>query len=53
MDAINATKLWSDPRAHNYYFSQKHGRTASQLPWTGFEVRNFLLQPNFDDMNID
>jgi 4-hydroxyacetophenone monooxygenase len=51
LDAINGTKLWADPRANNYYWT-KHGRTASQIPYTGFEVRNFLLRPNFDDMDI-
>jgi 4-hydroxyacetophenone monooxygenase len=51
LDAINGTKLWADPRANNYYWT-KHGRTASQTPYTGFEVRNFMLKPDFGDMAI-
>jgi len=51
LDAINGTKLWADPRANNYYWT-KHGRTASQTPYTGFEVRNFMLKPDFDDMDV-
>ncbi|MBN8830579.1 MAG: NAD(P)/FAD-dependent oxidoreductase, partial [Sphingomonadales bacterium] len=51
LDAINGTKLWADPRANNYYWT-KHGRTASQTPYTGFEVRNFMLKPDYDDMDI-
>ena len=51
LDAINGTKLWADPRARNYYWTQ-HGRSASQTPYTGFEVRNFMLKPDYEDMEI-
>ncbi len=51
LDAINATKLWADPRASNYYWTQ-YGRSASQTPYTGFEVRNVMLKPDYDDMEI-
>jgi 4-hydroxyacetophenone monooxygenase len=51
VDAGNAMKVWSDPRAHNYWWS-KHGRSASQIPFTGYEVRENLLRPNFDDLEI-
>ena len=51
LDAINGTKLWADPRANNYYWTQ-YGRSASQTPYTGFEVRNVMLKPDYDDMDI-
>jgi len=51
VDELNATKIWADPRAHNYWWS-KHGRTVSQTPFTGYEVREHLLHPDFADMDI-
>ncbi|HVY81255.1 MAG TPA: NAD(P)/FAD-dependent oxidoreductase [Steroidobacteraceae bacterium] len=51
VDEGNSKKVWSDPRAHNYWWT-KHGRTASQIPFTGYEVRQFLLRPNFADLDI-
>ncbi|HEY8508678.1 MAG TPA: NAD(P)/FAD-dependent oxidoreductase [Steroidobacteraceae bacterium] len=51
VDEGNRKKIWADPRAHNYWWT-KHGRTASQIPFTGYEVRNFLLRPNFDDLIV-
>lgn len=51
VDRLNATKVWADPRAHNYWWT-RHGRTASQIPFTGYEVRDFLKTPDFDDLEI-
>jgi len=51
VDEGNAKKIWADPRAHNYWWS-KHGRTVSQTPFTGYEIREHLLHPDFDDMEI-
>ncbi|WP_404713894.1 flavin-containing monooxygenase [Sphingomonas sp. MMS24-J13] len=51
VDEGNRMKVWADPRAHNYWWT-KHGRTASQIPFTGYEVREFLLHPDFADMEI-
>ena len=51
VDELNATKVWADPRAHNYWWT-KHGRTASQIPFTGYEVRDLLLRPDFDKLEI-
>jgi len=51
VDKLNAMKVWSDPRAHNYWWT-KHGRTASQIPFTGYEVRDFLRRPDFADLEI-
>jgi 4-hydroxyacetophenone monooxygenase len=51
VDRLNATKIWADPRAHNYWWT-KHGRTSSQIPFTGYEVREFLRKPDFADLEI-
>jgi 4-hydroxyacetophenone monooxygenase len=51
VDDGNRQKVWADPRAHNYWWT-KHGRTASQIPFTGYEVRQFLLRPDFADLDI-
>lgn len=51
VDEENGKKVWADPRAHNYWWT-KHGRTASQIPFTGYEVRAMLLHPDFADMEI-
>jgi 4-hydroxyacetophenone monooxygenase len=51
VDKGNSMKVWADPRAHNYWWTQ-HGRTASQIPFTGYEVREFLLRPDFADLEI-
>ncbi|MEI9852421.1 MAG: FAD-dependent oxidoreductase [Sphingomonas sp.] len=51
VDELNATKIWADPRAHNYWWT-KHGRTSSQIPFTGYEVREFLRRPDFADLEI-
>ena len=51
IDELNAKKIWADPRAHNYWWS-KHGRTVSQIPFTGYEVRDMLLRPDFADLEI-
>ncbi len=51
VDARNAQKLWSDPRAHNYWRGE-HGRSAAMNPFTGYEMRNYLLHPDFADLEI-
>jgi 4-hydroxyacetophenone monooxygenase len=51
IDELNGQKVWADPRAHNYWWT-KHGRTSSQIPFTGYEVRAMLLRPNFDDLEV-
>jgi 4-hydroxyacetophenone monooxygenase len=51
VDKGNSMKVWADPRAHNYWWT-RHGRTASQIPFTGYEVREYMLRPNFADLEI-
>lgn len=52
VDEGNSKKLWADPRAQNYWWS-KHGRTVSQTPFTGYQIRDHLKQPDWDDLIID
>ncbi|RYD88155.1 MAG: hypothetical protein EOP61_34145 [Sphingomonadales bacterium] len=51
VDERNLTKVWSDPRAHNYYWTGR-GRTAVQNPFTPPEMWHFLRKPDFTDMDI-
>jgi 4-hydroxyacetophenone monooxygenase len=51
VDEGNARKVWADPRSHSYWWS-KHGRTVSQTPFTGYEIRQHLLHPDFNDMDV-
>lgn len=51
VDEGNRHKVWSDPRAHNYWWTSK-GRTASQIPFTGYEVREFLRRPDWADLVV-
>jgi len=51
VDEGNSRKVWADPRAHNYWWT-KYGRSASQIPFTGYEVREFLQRPDFADLEV-
>jgi 4-hydroxyacetophenone monooxygenase len=51
IDERNATKVWSDPRASNYYWS-KYGRSVVQNPFGPTEMWRYLCKPNFDDLAI-
>jgi 4-hydroxyacetophenone monooxygenase len=51
VDERNHQKVWSDPRAHNYYWT-KHGRSATQSPFTSRESWSFLERPDFEDLNL-
>jgi 4-hydroxyacetophenone monooxygenase len=52
VDERNSQKVWSDPRAHNYYWTAKHGRTAGMNPFSGTENWQFLHRPDFNDLEI-
>jgi 4-hydroxyacetophenone monooxygenase len=52
LDARNREKVWSDPRAHNYYWVAKHGRSASQNPYCGTEIWNYMRHPDFADLEL-
>lgn len=51
LDELNAKKVWADPRAQSYWWT-KHGRSTCQTPFTGYEVREFLLHPDYNDLEL-
>jgi cation diffusion facilitator CzcD-associated flavoprotein CzcO len=51
VDTRNLQCVWSDPRAHNYYWTE-HGRSAVMCPFTGPEMWEFLRKPDFGDLAI-
>jgi 4-hydroxyacetophenone monooxygenase len=52
IDEKNNGRVWSDPRAHNYYWT-KHGRSAVMNPLKGPQLWTLLKQPDFQDFKID
>ncbi len=52
VDERNRQKVWSDPRAHNYYWTAKHGRTAGMNPFSGTENWHFMRYPDFGDLEV-
>lgn len=51
IDKENATKIWSDQRAQNYYWTH-HGRSAVMCPLSGREVWHYLREPDFEELEI-
>lgn len=51
VDARNARKVWSDPRASSYYWTE-HGRSAVMCPYTSPEIFHLLRHPPFDELEI-
>jgi 4-hydroxyacetophenone monooxygenase len=51
VDERNSRRVWSDPRAHNYWWT-KHGRSATQSPFTASEMWNLLRHPDVADLEI-
>ena len=51
VDERNARKVWSDPRAHNYYWTG-HGRSAVMCPFYPWEIWHFLRHPSLDDLVV-
>ena len=47
LDERNANKVWSDPRAHNYYWTE-FGRSAVMCPFYPWEIWHSLRHPKFD-----
>ena len=52
IDELNSKKVWADPRAADNYWWTKHGRTASQSPFSGQEIRALMLRPDFSDLEV-
>ncbi len=51
VDERNAQLVWSDPRAHNYYWSQ-FGRSVVMNPFTPQQMWHYLHQPDWDDVLV-
>lgn len=51
LDERNARKVWSDPRAHNYYWTE-FGRSAVMCPFYPWEIWHFLRHPDLADLEI-
>jgi 4-hydroxyacetophenone monooxygenase len=50
IDARNANRVWSDKRAHSYYW--EGGRSPGMNPLTATENWQFMRHPDFNDMDI-
>jgi 4-hydroxyacetophenone monooxygenase len=51
VDERNLSKAWSDPRAHNYYWTA-HGRSAVMNPFNSAEMSGFLRKPDLTVLEI-
>jgi cation diffusion facilitator CzcD-associated flavoprotein CzcO len=51
VDERNHGMVWSDPRAHNYYWTE-HGRSATMNPFYTAEMSGFLRKPDLADLVI-
>lgn len=51
VDERNLRKVWSDPRAHNYYWTE-YGRSAVMNPFYTAEMSGFLRKPDLADFAI-
>jgi 4-hydroxyacetophenone monooxygenase len=51
VDERNANRVWSDPRADSYYWTE-HGRSVVMCPFTGPEIFDLLRHPAFDELEI-
>jgi len=52
IDQRNAQKVWSDPRAHNYYWTE-FGRSATMNPLYPTEMWLVLDRPDFSELHFD
>jgi 4-hydroxyacetophenone monooxygenase len=50
-DEANSQRVWSDPRAQNYYWS-RHGRSVTQSPYSAPDMWRLLRRPDFADLEI-
>ncbi len=51
VDERNSRKVWSDPRALSYYWTE-HGRSAVMCPFTGPEIFTLLRHPPWDELEL-
>jgi 4-hydroxyacetophenone monooxygenase len=52
VDARNARKVWSDPRATTSYYWTEHGRSAVMCPFNSPEIYGLLRHPLSDELEI-
>jgi len=52
VDERNGRKVWSDPRARSYYWTE-HGRSVVMCPFTGPEIWRLLRTPPWDELEFD
>ncbi len=52
VDEGNAKKVWSDPRGNSYWWSS-YGRSVTNTPFTGYEIREHLLKPDWNDLIVE
>lgn len=51
IDERNRRKVWSDPRAHNYYWTE-FGRSATMNPLFPSEMWRALRKPDFSELEV-
>jgi 4-hydroxyacetophenone monooxygenase len=51
VDERNSRRVWSDPRARNYYWTE-HGRSAVMCPFAIEEIYALLREPPFDELEL-
>ncbi len=51
VDEGNAKKVWADPRSKSYWWS-RFGRSVTNTPFTGYEIREMMLKPDFSDFEV-
>jgi 4-hydroxyacetophenone monooxygenase len=52
VDEGNMTKVWSDPRGNSYWWSG-FGRSVTNTPFMGFQIRERMLEPNWNDLIVE
>jgi 4-hydroxyacetophenone monooxygenase len=51
VDERNSRKVWSDPRAQSYYWTE-HGRSVVMCPFTGPEIWRLLRHPAWEELQL-
>ena len=51
VDERNSRKVWSDPRADSYYWTE-HGRSVVMCPFTGPEIFGLLRRPPWEELEL-
>jgi 4-hydroxyacetophenone monooxygenase len=51
MDEVNSNKVWADPRAHTYYWTQ-YGRSVVMNPIESPAMWRFLREPDWADLVV-